>query len=70
MNDFTWNLGGCRGGGGGGATIFFHGEQDQHELCESHSVSNHCLVEGSYVGAADATPPLHPPAVHVTSFTR
>ena len=61
--------GGGGGGGGGGATFFFHVEQDQHELCESYSVSSHCLVEGSYVGTVDATPPLHPPAVHVSSLT-
>ena len=57
MNDFTWNLGGCRrgggGGGGGGGYIFFvmvnkiNMKQLAHELCESHSVSSGCLVEGS-----------------------
>ena len=48
MNDFTWNLGGCRGGG---ASCFMvnkiNMKQVAHEVCESHSVSSHCLVEGS-----------------------
>ena len=42
--------GGGGGGGGGGLQFFFNKinmKQVAHEVCESHSVSSHCLVEGS-----------------------